>query len=140
MKSVMLFLMLAFGATSLYAQPADAVCGTWLVAKKNGKIQITKNSAGKYEGKIVWGEGGDSLDVNNPNPSLRTRPLMGLLLLRGFSYEGDSEWSGGQIYDPNNGKDYKCTLTLENPNTLNVRGYIGVSLFGRSEKWTRVSE
>ncbi|MEO1367538.1 MAG: DUF2147 domain-containing protein, partial [Acidobacteriota bacterium] len=58
-------------------------------------------------------------------------------ILEGFEAEGDGEWSGGTIYDPNNGKTYSCTLELEGADTLKVRGYIGVSLFGRTERWTR---
>ena len=54
----------------------------------------------------------------------------------GFTYKGNSEYNNGTVYDPENGKTYKCNMTLENINTLNVRGYIGFLLlaeqmFGR---------
>jgi len=54
-----------------------------------------------------------------------------------LSGDGDGEWSGGTIYDPNNGKTYSCKLKLTGPDTLKVRGYIGISLIGRSETWKR---
>jgi uncharacterized protein (DUF2147 family) len=63
---------------------------------------------------------------------------LGLIILRDFKHD-DGEWTGGRIYDPQNGKDYKCFMKLKDNKTLNVRGYIGISLLGRTEVWTRVS-
>ena len=56
----------------------------------------------------------------------------------GFTYEGNSVYDNGTVYDPENGKTYKCIMTLENINSLNVRGYIGFSFIGRTDVWTRV--
>jgi len=58
-------------------------------------------------------------------------------LFEGFKYEGKGRWAGGTIQDPNNGKTYRCIVTYVDENTLKVRGYIGVSLTGRTETWTR---
>jgi uncharacterized protein (DUF2147 family) len=58
---------------------------------------------------------------------------MGLKVLRDFVFVGDNRWEEGKIYDPENGKDYSCILTLIDANTLNVRGYIGFSLIGRTQ-------
>ena len=58
-------------------------------------------------------------------------------ILEGFQAKSAEKWADGTIYDPNNGKTYSCTLELENEKTLKVRGFIGVSLFGRTERWTR---
>ncbi|MDX2129445.1 MAG: DUF2147 domain-containing protein [Chloroherpetonaceae bacterium] len=142
-KQILLgFLLLTIGlGQSLIAQESDALCGVWLTAKKNAKIEIKKVADGTFEGTVIWGvpaPGEDTLDTKNPDPSLRSRPRLGLTILRGFKYDEDNEWRGGKIYDPQDGNDYKCILTLEKENVLNVRGYIGISLFGRSEKWTRV--
>ena len=134
--------LIAFGfQNAAMSQESDALCGVWLTAKKNAKIEIKKLPDGTFEGTVIWGNpepGEDSLDTKNPDPTLRNRPRLGLTILRGFKYDDDNEWRGGKIYDPQDGNDYKCILSLEKENLLNVRGYIGISLFGRSEKWTRV--
>jgi uncharacterized protein (DUF2147 family) len=57
--------------------------------------------------------------------------------MQGFEKTKDNFWENGTIYDPNNGKTYKSHITLVNSNQLNVRGFIGFSLLGRTENWTR---
>ncbi len=123
---------------------ADLVTGTWLVEKKNARVKIYEKN-GKYFGKIVWLEepndenGKPKVDKENPEESLRSRPLLGLIMLRDFEYDEDLEWDDGEIYDPKNGKTYSCKMTLkDNGKTLDVRGYIGFSFIGRSQTWTRV--
>jgi uncharacterized protein (DUF2147 family) len=64
--------------------------------------------------------------------------VLGLVILTGFKFDTD-EWSDGDIYDPEKGKTYSCTLSLKDSGTLKVRGYIGISLIGRTEIWTRVA-
>jgi uncharacterized protein (DUF2147 family) len=59
-------------------------------------------------------------------------------LLGGFEWKNDNLWDNGNIYDPENGKTYKCKIDLENTNTMNVRGFIGISLFGRTDIWKKV--
>lgn len=122
----------------------DLVIGTWLVQDENAKVEIFEKN-GKYYGKIVWLEepndenGKPKTDKENPNKSLRSRPLIGLVMLRDFEYDEDLEWDDGEIYDPKNGKSYSCKMTLEDDGkTLDVRGYIGFSFIGRSQTWTRV--
>jgi uncharacterized protein (DUF2147 family) len=81
-----------------------------------------------------------------PNPvcekcsgDLKNRPIKGMMFLWGFTRHGDG-WSDGHILDPENGKVYKCTLKVENGGArMKVRGYVGVSLFGRTQVWERVS-
>lgn len=121
----------------------DAIIGTWLNASAKGQIQIYKQG-NKYYGKLIWlkepndEQGHPRLDTKNPNVSLKTKPLIGAIILRDFVFD-DDEWNSGRIYDPQNGKDYKCFLKLKNDTTLSVRGYIGVSLLGRTEVWTRIN-
>ena len=79
------------------------------------------------------------MDKNNPDETKRTTPLLGYNNLLGFSYKGKSEYDGGTIYDPENGNAYNCNISLKDDNTLEVRGYIGVSLFGRTDTWKRVT-
>lgn len=122
---------------------ADLVIGNWLVQDKKAKVQIFKRS-NKYFGKLVWlkepnNEQGDpKLDKENPEEKLRSRPLLGLEFLRDFVYDEDLVWEDGEIYDPKNGKTYSCKMTLSTDGrTLEVRGYIGISLIGRSQTWSR---
>jgi len=123
---------------------ADWVIGNWLVQDKKAKVQIFKRG-NKYFGKIVWlkepndARGKPKLDKENSEENLRNRPVMGLEMLRDFEYDEDRVWEDGEIYDPKNGKTYSCKMTLsEDGKTLDVRGYIGISLIGRSQTWTRV--
>jgi len=91
------------------------------------------------EGLTVWGKK-PSNDVNNPDPALRGRSLSGIKFLWGFSYDRKkNRWVDGKVYDPNNGKTYSAKMSLEKDGkTLKMRGYIGVSLFGRTAKFERV--
>ena len=59
-------------------------------------------------------------------------------ILSGFTHSGGNLWEGGQIYDPQEGKTYKCKMTLETSDHLKVRGFIGISLIGRTNDWARV--
>lgn len=123
---------------------ADDIIGIWLTGgKEPANIQIYK-SGDKYYGKIVWlknpaDNGKPKVDGNNPDKSKRSNPVMGLVLLSGFKFDGDDEWKGGDIYDPESGKTYDSYLYLKDKNTLKVRGYVGISLFGRTETWTRTN-
>ncbi|MGV3556870.1 DUF2147 domain-containing protein [Larkinella arboricola] len=124
----------------------DAVLGTWLNGTKQGRIQIYKKGD-KYFGKLVWlkqptdpATGKPRTDVRNSAANLRSRPLVGLDVMQGFNYDGGKVWENGMIYNPEDGKEYNCKLTLKNPNTLDVRGYVGISLLGKTQTWTRVDE
>ena len=77
------------------------------------------------------------IDRYNPDPALRKRPLVGLNLMEGFRYLGRNSWDGGRIYNPENGKYYKATISLADNNRLMLRGYWGISLLGRTEIWVR---
>lgn len=121
---------------------ADAVLGVWKNGEGTGLVQIYKRGD-QYFGKIVWlkvandAEGKPRTDINNPEEKLRSRPLKGLENLRNFTYAGDNVWENGQVYDPKTGNDYSCKMTLTDPNTLEVRGFIGISLLGRTDVWKR---
>ena len=82
--------------------------------------------------------GNEKFDENNPDPALRSRPILGLDLIAGFTRDGRSEWKGGTIYDPRNGKTYKCVMKLQRDGSLKVRGYVGVPMFGKTVVWTRI--
>jgi uncharacterized protein (DUF2147 family) len=115
--------------------------GVWLSADGTGWIRIEMGPNGPIG--IIEGSPDpeqrkkSDKDELNPDPELRDRLLLGLTIMDGFSFAGDGKWKSGRIYDPNSGKTYKCKLTLVDANTLELRGYIGISLLGRTETWTR---
>lgn len=126
--------------TVAHADDSDAIVGLWVTADKDGYIEITR-TGDVYEGTIVGGaDETERFDDRNPDPHMRDRPLLGLRIMYGFAYNDDNKWTGGRIYDPNNGKTYKCKLELNDDGTLRVRGYVGISLFGRTETWARSDE
>ncbi len=138
--------MLAAGLLTMislsHADEMPNIHGTWLSGDGSGDgwIDVTVTPAGLsgvIEGSANADEGRPDTDEKNPDPALRNRPLIGLQLFEGFDYAGNGRWTGGTIYDPNSGKTYRCIVTYVDHNTLKVRGYIGVSLLGRTETWTR---
>jgi uncharacterized protein (DUF2147 family) len=145
MKKVKLFVFFAFLSLQIFAQNnPDACLGTWLTGSKKGHVQIYKQGD-KYFGKIVWLKepnepttGKPKLDKNNPDTQKKSRPILGMVNLSNFKYDSDNLWEDGKIYDPENGKEYSCKMRLINPNQLDVRGYIGVALIGRTDSWVRV--
>ncbi len=143
MKLLTTLTALILFSSSIKAQnKADDIVGYWLTSgNEPAKIQIYK-SGEKFYGKIIWltnplDNGSPKVDKNNPDKTKRTNPVIGLALLSGFKFNNDDAWKGGLIYDPQNGKTYSCNISLKDKNTLKVRGYIGISLLGRTEVWTR---
>ena len=125
------------------ANEADAILGEWYTdpEKKDAVVEIYKDGD-VYSGKIVWlktpknDDGTDKVDKENPDETRRNDPIIGLNLLKGFTHKGGNKWAGGTIYDPNNGKTYKCKMKLEG-SELKVKGFIGVSLLGRTTVWLK---
>lgn len=151
MKKISLLLialvgMFTFSANTAQAQKADDVLGIWLNADGDAHIQIYQEGD-KFFGKIVWMQtpndpetGKPKTDNLNPDEALQSRPRMGLVLLKDFVFD-DDEWEDGTIYDPKSGKTYSCYMEFEdvdNLDKLKIRGYIGVSLLGKTTYWTRV--
>lgn len=142
MKTRLILFMLLIASLNSFAQNADAVIGKWLNKDKNAHIQIFKKG-NAYFGKIVWLKEPlneakkPKVDEQNPNESLRTRPILNLEILQNFKFN-DGVWENGTIYDPKSGKTYSCKISQEGNDKLNVRGFIGISLIGRTDTWTRV--
>ena len=139
MKKVFGFLVvMLFSFQSLLAQKIskDAILGEWLSEKKDGKVLVYKQGE-KFFGKIVWGRDGTRKDANNPDQKLKDQNIIGSVILKNFDFTGKA-WEEGTVYDPNNGKTYSCTMKMPDANTLSIRGFVGISLLGRSTTWTRV--
>jgi uncharacterized protein (DUF2147 family) len=138
--TVALALLLACGALGTVRaadQALAGVVGNWLTEPRDGIIQVTVDAKGNLEGRIIGGNHPGLKDEKNPDPTRRALALRGQVILRNMSYDGDAHWSGGTIYKPDNGKTYKCNVELVSKDVLKVRGYIGFSLLGITQKWTR---
>jgi len=137
-----LFLLFFVLSLQVFAQKKDDILGKWISASGEGQIEIYKRGD-KYFGKLAWikqpndENGKPRTDDKNPNENLRNKPILGLEILKNFVFE-DAKWQDGTIYDPKSGKTYSCKLTLKDANQLSIRGYIGVSLIGRTEVWKRI--
>jgi len=124
------------------ADEADAILGEWYTKDDKALVQIFR-AGDVYNGRIVWlkepknDDGSDKLDTHNPDEAKQNQPIIGLNLANGFVYKGKNTWVEGTIYDPGNGKTYSCKMTLKQDGSLKVRGFIGVSLIGRTQVWTR---
>ncbi|MBQ1421536.1 MAG: DUF2147 domain-containing protein [Firmicutes bacterium] len=130
MKRMILSFALAMIAWVGYAQD---IKGKWLTEAGDAQVEIYESN-GKMNGKIVWLEKGpDTKDVHNKDEKLRSRKLMGVNILSGLTKKED-KWEGGRIYNPKNGKNYKCAIWLDG-DKLKVRGYIG--FLYETQTWKR---
>lgn len=128
---------------SIFALQAQSVLGKWkTVDDETGK---EKSIVEIYEKNgLIYGKLVELLEEKNKNAVCsacsgknKNKPYLGLIIITDLKKDGD-EWSGGKILDPKIGKEYKCNMTLENSNKLKVRGYVGISLIGRTQYWQRV--
>ncbi len=144
MRYIKCILILFALSLSAYAQQADDIIGTWINPSAEGKIKIFK--VGEiYFGNLVWlknplnNAGQPKLDEKNPDPTKRNRKVQGLLMLTNFKFDAvEKKWLNGQIYDAKNGKAYSCKMSMSGKDALDIRGFIGISLLGRTETWKRV--
>jgi uncharacterized protein (DUF2147 family) len=142
---VMLFSLLGMKAFSQKPKASD-ITGIWYNEEKTSKVQVYQ-IGNLFFAKIVWlkepldkNTGKPRVDNLNPDLKQRNNPLIGLVVLKNFAFDGDNEWNDGTIYDPKNGKTYSCYCKFDDsPNKLKIRGYIGVSLLGRTTYWTRTT-
>lgn len=131
--------MLLFPLT-VFAQQDHAVLGYWFSADEDeplndGIIEVYQKGD-RFFGRIVWSRRDNPIDVEGDG-----RPLMDRDILMDFRHAGGNRYGSGRIYNPRNGRTYSCTLeVLDGGKRLRVRGYVGISLFGRTEFWTRVSD
>ncbi|AUC22740.1 MULTISPECIES: DUF2147 domain-containing protein [Polaribacter] len=137
-KSLFTFVLLIIS----FSMSSQTIFGKWNskndeTGKVDSVVEIYEKD-GKAFAKII--------DIKNPDRKTavcslcegenKDKPILGLNILSGLEKDGD-EWSGGTILDPRNGKVYKSYVELVKPNKLKVRGYIGLSLFGKTTYWER---
>ena len=136
--SLFLFVLLS---SAVFAQKADDILGKWVNSSGEGQITMYKKGD-KYFGKLSWikepnENGKPKTDIKNPDAKLTNNPLVGLDIVKDFVFE-EGKWTDGKVYDPKTGKTYSGNMSMTGLNQLNMRGYIGISLIGRTENWKRV--
>lgn len=132
----------ALGLIAGPALAADPAEGVWLVQAKDARVKIAPcpSHAGQLCGDIVWlraphdESGQPKHDIHNSDASLRSRPLMGLTMIRDFRSAGPGRWEGGKIYDPHSGKTYASKMRVVG-DTLKVDGC--VLMICKTQTWTR---
>lgn len=127
--------------------PGD-VLGPWQTAGNRSELEIF-TCGDKLCGKVVWLKnplyvtskdgpvGIPKVDRKNPDPAQQNRPIIGLRVIEGLTPKGGNIWENGSCYDPESGNTYTCRIRLVSPDRLEVRGFIGIPLFGRTYTLTR---
>ena len=148
MKKLIVFLLPVFFLGVIHAQEVKynkLLVGKWLNEEGDAIINVFEDH-GEIFGKIIWlkepnnKEGHPKVDDKNPNPALRRRKTLGLVIMKNFVYKKGLFWSDGTIYDPKSGKTYDANLELKEKDVLSLRGYVGISLIGRTSVWHRVKD
>lgn len=130
-------------------EEADKIIGVYYVIEdetgEESKIKIARDEDGTYYAQVVWmknpdmPDGSPKLDFNNPDPALRTVRADQIKMMTGLQYNPKKkEWEHGKVYNPINGKMYKGYMEFVNETKLKVRGYLGISMLGRTMYWTKV--
>ncbi|MFZ2431123.1 MAG: DUF2147 domain-containing protein [Lutibacter sp.] len=141
MKKILLILILLFSINS----QSQSIIGKWKTiddetGKERSIVEIYKVD-GKIYVKIVklLEKREENKVCENCKGANKNKPLKGMIIINGLTKDGD-EWNGAKILDPKTGKEYKCYITLEEPNKLKVRGYLGFALLGRTQYWYKVKQ
>lgn len=144
MRKLIVLCALMFASTFAIAQNADAIVGVWEPGNGKARVKID-NIEGKFYGRIVWlkepndpNTGKPKTDANNSDESMKNVPLRGYRMLKDFEYKGKGIWEEGTIYDPETGNTYTSIITMKDENTIDIRGFVGVKTFGRSDTWRKL--
>ena len=148
MKLLTCLTIILLSATTAFGAGLNNILGIWKTAMDESKVEVFMCGE-KICAKIIWLKnpvytdsrdgkvGTPVIDRKNPDPALRSRPVLGLRILEGFTAEGENNWGNGTCYDPKSGNTYRGKIHQVAPDRLKLRGYIGIPLFGRSSVWTR---
>lgn len=142
MKSWLILPIILLAATTAFSAETSDILGLWKTEKGDVHLEFYPCDE-EICGKIVWLKepvyldskegpvGAAKVDQKNPDPALRNRPLLGLEVMKHVTPAGKDMWEGGACYDPQSGKSYRCKMKLAAPDRLEMRGFVGISLFGR---------
>jgi uncharacterized protein (DUF2147 family) len=140
MRTLLLALFFTAITAPAFAAPSPLE-GLWLTQNKRVVVNIEScdwEGENSLCGTVYWViKGGLQTDLRNPDPALRSRPMCGLMLMWGFEQDNLHEWENGEIYKADDGDMYEADLELLEDDRLEVRGYLGISWFGRTQIWTR---
>jgi uncharacterized protein (DUF2147 family) len=140
-KKNTLLILSIFIASFTYSQSYN-IEGDWYTENNNAIIKIYKDG-NTLSGKITWiktpndENGNPKTDPENPDEKLKSRKRLGMIMMYNFSYDEEEQWDDGEIYDPESGNTYSGIITMTSKNKLDLRGYVGISWFGRTSQWTR---
>ena len=139
----------AFSTSALAGAAEHKIQGLWVDNKDPNRQKfavMVEDCGSKLCGSLYWlkkpvsANGLPKRDKHNPNEALRDRPLCGLQILTGFQAANDTLWQDGEIYNPDDGLTFSSTMKLSPEGTLKIRGYVGISLFGKTLEWVRPAE
>ena len=139
MRRLKFLLIVLILTITTFANEND-ILGFWKTEKKRAIFSIYKEE-NNFLGKIVWLDSA-SVDKNNPDESLRTRPILGSVPMKKLIYKSKkNRWEKGKIYDAESGKIYSCQLTISDDlQKIYLRGFAGISILGRTTTWTRAKK
>src|SRR5690606_12263286 len=139
-KIILASFVFLFGILS-YSQ---SVTGTWKTIddktkKEKSYVKLYETKSGKIQGDVskILTKGKEDAKCTDCKGDKKDKPIQGMTIMWGMEKSGD-EWINGRILDPNSGKEYSCKMKLKDKNTLEVRGFMGISLLGRTQTWYRV--
>jgi len=123
------------------SQPSDEVIGDWWTENREGRVRITKDKEGLFRGTTMCcalknNKDNPDKDLNNPQPNLRSRSTIGIVIIWKLKYE-NGEYVDGYVYNPRDGKTYRFEAKIIDRETLKIRGYMGIPLLGQSQIWKR---
>jgi uncharacterized protein (DUF2147 family) len=123
--------------------PSDLILGEWWTENRQGRLRFTRDKEGLFRGTTTCcvhtdknDKDNPGIDIHNPKPKLRSRSTVGIVLIWKLKYE-DGEYVDGYVYNPRDGKTYRFEAKIIDRETLKIRGYMGISLFGQNQIWKR---
>jgi uncharacterized protein (DUF2147 family) len=140
---------IAIFASLASASTDDVILGVWNTPGGDAKVEIYR-CKDRFCGKLIWLKvpeypmddekefaGKPKVDRHNPDPARRNEPIIGKEILVNLAQVDSRSWSGGEIYDTKSGSTYRCKATLTDEGMLEIRGFIGISIIGRTSVWSR---
>lgn len=142
--TLLLLCLLFYGNTAIAQTGADRLCGKWESRQQNLRVSIYTDH-GQFKAKIIWFANTEGKpmdywrDVNNPDPKLRSRTLLGMSILSGLQYDPSSgSWENGTVYDSRHGRYWNVSAYIGKMGLLHVRGYWHFKWIGKTMTFHRV--